>query len=364
MKVMTVLGTRPEIIRLSLIIKKLDKYCEHILVHTGQNFEESLNRIFFKDLGLREPDYFLGVKGDSFPEQIGKIIIEIEKPISKEKPDRVLILGDTNSGLTSIVARRMGIPVYHMEAGNRCFDDRVPEEVNRRVIDHSSSVFLPYTGRGKENLFNEGINRELIYVIGNPIYEVIRHYAREIENSRILAELKVQPQKYFLVTAHRAENVDLAYRLGNLLLALDEINKTYSLPVICSLHPRTKNKMEQFGLKMNNNNVRLLEPFGFFDFISLEKQALCVITDSGTVQEECCIFRVPNITIRDVTERPETLECGSNMLTSVSPELILKALEIVLNDNHRWEPPAEYLAEDVSSKVVKIILGYNSVQTQ
>jgi len=358
MKVMTVLGTRPEIIRLSRIIGKLDKHCDHVLVHTGQNFEEKLNEVFFSDLKVREPDYHLGVRADSFAEQIGKILIEIEKVILKEKPERVLILGDTNSGLSSIVARRMGIPVFHMEAGNRCFDDRVPEEVNRRIIDHSSTVLLPYTHKSKENLLAEGIQGESIHVIGNPIYEVIRHYAKEIENSRILAGLNLQPQQYFLVTAHRAENVDDRDRLGNLLIALDTVNKKYALPVICSLHPRTKSKMTQFGLKVSNKDIRLLEPFGFFDFISLEKQARCVITDSGTVQEECCILRVPNITIRDVTERPETLECGSNMLTGVSPDLIIKALEVVLEKKPEWEPPAEYLAKNVSSRVVKIILGY------
>jgi len=358
MKVMTVLGTRPEIIRLSRIIGKLDRHCDHVLVHTGQNFEEKLNEVFFKDLKLREPDYHLGVRADSFAEQIGKIIIEIEKVILKEKPERILILGDTNSGLSSIVARRMGIPVFHMEAGNRCFDDRVPEEVNRRIIDHSSTVLLPYTHKSKENLLAEGIPGESIHVIGNPIYEVIRHYDKEIESSRILAGLNLQPQKYFLVTAHRAENVDDRNRLGNLLIALDTVNKKYALPVICSLHPRTKSKMTQFRLKVSNQDIRLLEPFGFFDFISLEKQARCVITDSGTVQEECCILRVPNITIRDVTERPETLECGSNMLTGVSPDLIIKALEVVLEKKPEWEPPAEYLAKNVSSRVVKIILGY------
>ena len=358
MKVMTILGTRPEIIRLSLIIRKLDKYGDHVLVHTGQNFEDSLNSVFFTDLKLREPDHYLGVKGDSFAEQIGGIITEVEKVILKEKPDRILILGDTNSGLSSVVARRMGIPVFHMEAGNRCFDDRVPEEVNRRVIDHSSTVLMPYTYRSKENLLKEGIANEHIHVIGNPIYEVIEHYAGEIEKSAILSKLNIKPRQYFLVTAHRAENVDLEDRLKNLLAGLDGINKKHKQPVICSLHPRTKNKMEQFGLKMTNKGVRLLEPFGFFDFVSLEKQARCVITDSGTVQEECCIYKVPNITIRDVTERPETLECGSNMLTGVSPDLILKSLEVVLNEERAWEPPAEYLEKNVSSKVTKIVLGY------
>lgn len=358
MKVMTVLGTRPEIIRLSLIIKKLDGYCNHTLVHTGQNFEDSLNAIFFTDLKLREPDYYLGVRGDSFAEQIGKIIIEIEKVILKVKPDRILILGDTNSGLSSIVAKRMGMPVFHMEAGNRCFDDRVPEEVNRRVIDHSSSVLLPYTYRSKENLLNEGIANENIHVIGNPIYEVIEHYAKEIEKSPILSKLNVKPGQYFLVTTHRAENVDHEDRLRNLLSSLDEINKKYKLPIVCSLHPRTKSKIEQFGLKVSNKDIRFWEPFGFFDFVSLEKNARCLITDSGTVQEECCIFKVPNITIRDVTERLETLECGSNMLTGVSPDLVLKSLEVVLNEECEWEPPAEYLEKNVSSKVVKIVLGY------
>jgi len=358
MKVMTVLGTRPEIIRLSLIIRKLDRYCNHVLVHTGQNFEDSLNAIFFTDLKLREPDYYLGVRGDSFAEQVGKIIIEIEKVILKEKPERMLVLGDTNSALVSIVAKRMGIPVFHMEAGNRCFDYRVPEEVNRKIIDHSSTIYFPYTYSSKEYLLNEGLANEKIYVIGNPIYEVIEHYAKEIKNSQILDKLNIRPQQYFLVTMHRTENVDDEDRLKNLLTSLNEINKKYTLPIVCSLHPRTKSKMQQFGLKVSNENIHFLEPFGFFDFVSLEKNARCVITDSGTVQEECCIFKVPNITIRDVTERPETLESGSNMLTSVSPDLILSSLEVVLNEKCEWEPPAEYLAKNVSSKVVKIILGY------
>jgi len=358
MKIMTVLGTRPEIIRLSLIIKKLGGYCDHILVHTGQNFEDRLNTIFFTDLKLREPDYYLGVRGDSFAEQVGKIIIEIEKVILKEKPERILILGDTNSGLVSVVARRMGIPVFHMEAGNRCFEDMVPEEVNRKIIDHSSTVFFPYAYRSKENLLNEGVANEKIYVTGNPIYEVIEHYAMEIENSQILDKLNVRPHQYFLVTMHRAENVDDEDKLKDLLISLDKINNKYDLPIVCSLHPRTKSKIQQFGLKVSNENIHLLEPFGFFDFVYLEKNALCVITDSGTVQEECCISKVPNITIRDVTERPETLESGSNMLSSVSPDLILKSLEVVLNEKCAWEPPTEYLTKNVSSKVVKIILGY------
>jgi UDP-N-acetylglucosamine 2-epimerase (non-hydrolysing) len=360
MKVMTVLGTRPEIIRLSLIIKQLDEFCDHVLVHTGQNFEERLNGIFFRDLELREPDHYLGVRGDSFGEQIGHLIIEVEKVILKEKPDRVLILGDTNSGLASLVARRMGLPVFHLEAGNRCYDDRVPEEVNRRVIDHSSTVLLPYTHRSKENLLAEGIPGRDIHVIGNPIYEVMRHYADKIDASRLLAELGLKPQGYFLATAHRAENVDDKERLTQLLQAFDQISKKYNKPVICSLHPRTRDKMANFGLRVASDDVRLLEPFGFFDFVALEKQASCVITDSGTVQEECCILKVPNLTIRDVTERPETLDCGSNMLTGVSPEVVLEALDVVLATDRTWDPPAEYLATNVADRVVKLVLGYLS----
>jgi UDP-N-acetylglucosamine 2-epimerase (non-hydrolysing) len=358
MKIMTVLGTRPEIIRLSLIIPRLDKYAEHVLVHTGQNFEDSLNALFFRELKLRKPDYSLQVRGNSPGEQIGKIIAAAEKVILKEKPDRLLVLGDTNSGLVSIIAKRLGIPVFHMEAGNRCYDDRVPEEVNRRIIDHSSTVFLPYTHRSKENLIAEGVPGWRIQVIGNPIYEVIRHYARKINASPALKKLPVTRGQYFLVTMHRAENVDQKDRLKSLLRALGEINYTYRLPVIVSLHPRVRNRMEKFSLKAAGADIRLLEPFGFFDFIALEKNARCVVTDSGTVQEECCIFKVPNITVRDVTERPETLEVGSNMLAGVSPDLILKAIEVVLHEKSDWEPPAEYLAVNVASRLVKILLGY------
>ncbi len=363
MKVMTVLGTRPEIIRLSLIIKKLDKYCDHTLVHTGQNYDENLNEIFFNDLGIRPPDFYLGVKGDTFGEQIGKIIIESERIINKVRPDRILILGDTNSGLVSIVAKRLGIPIIHMEAGNRCFDDRVPEEVNRRIIDHSSTILLPYTYNSKNNLLREGIELNRIYVTGNPIYEVINTYKEDIKNSQIHRILNIKHQEYFLVTMHREENVDSEVRLTNILKALDILQKKYGFPIICSLHPRTKSKMQKFNLKVENKAIHLLSPFGFFDFISLEKSAFCVISDSGTVQEECCIFNVPNVTIRDVTERPETIECGSNIITGVNSEKIIKSVEIALSEPNNWNRPLEYIEENVSSKVIKIILGYGKEKT-
>jgi UDP-N-acetylglucosamine 2-epimerase (non-hydrolysing) len=358
MKVMTVLGTRPEIIRLNLIIKKLDKYCEHVFVHTGQNFTDSLNSVFFDDFQLRKPDYFLGVRGTTFGEQIGKILIETDKVIQKEKPDKLLILGDTNSALASIIAKRMGIPVYHMEAGNRCFDDRVPEEVNRRIIDHSSDVLLPYTHRSKENLLREGIPIEKIYVTGNPIYEVLESYREKIDNSKVLNHLNIDDNKYFLVTAHRAENVDDPVRLKNILQSLKSISEKYHYPLICSLHPRTKNMIEKHHMDNFSSSIMFIEPVGFFDFVKMEKNALCIITDSGTVQEECCIFKKPNVTIRDVTERPETIECGSNMIAGVSPETVLKSVDIALGSSNDWKPPEEYLEKDVSSKIVKILLGY------
>ncbi|MCJ7605054.1 MAG: UDP-N-acetylglucosamine 2-epimerase (non-hydrolyzing), partial [Dehalococcoidales bacterium] len=348
MKVMTILGTRPEIIRLSRLVPKLDSSAEHCLVHTGQNYDRTLKDIFFTDLGVREPDYYLGVKADSLAGQIGKIFIESEKVILKEKPDRVLILGDTNSGLVSLIVSRLGIPVFHMEAGNRCYDDRVPEEINRRVIDHSSQVLMPYTEGSKKNLLKEGIPGNRIFVTGNPIYEVLKFYEDKIESSPILETLELTSGGYFLVTAHRAENVDDEERLRNILTGLNNIQKEHDIPVICSLHPRTRSKMTQFGVSADNDNIRMLEPLGFFDFIKLEQNACCVLSDSGTVQEECCLLKVPNVTIRDTTERPETIECGSNILSGVEPEAVSACIRQALNRSRDWTPPAEYLEEHVS----------------
>ena len=360
MKVMTILGTRPEIIRLSLIIEKLDRLCDHVLVHTGQNFDVNLSDIFFRELGVRQPDHFLGVRGDTFGEQIGKIIAASEQVILAERPDRLLVLGDTNSGLAAIVAKRMGIPVYHMEAGNRCYDDRVPEEMNRRIIDHSSDVLLPYTERSRQNLLREGIPGERIYVTGNPIYEVIQHYDPQIRHSTILTDLGLEAGRYFLVTMHRAENVDVEERLIGLTTALDRLQKEYGVPIVISTHPRTQARMQTFGIGVDNDQVRFLAPFGFFEFITLERNALCVLSDSGTVQEEGCIFRVANVTIRDVTERPETIESGSNMLSGAEPEMILQCVRTVLDQKCEWAVPPEYLVAHVSNTVVKIVLGYYS----
>jgi UDP-N-acetylglucosamine 2-epimerase (non-hydrolysing) len=358
MKVMTILGTRPEIIRLSLIIEKLDRLSEHLLVHTGQNYDPNLNEVFFRQLGVRPPNHFLGVKGDTFGEQIGKIIVASERVMLDEKPDRVLMLGDTNSSLGAIVAKRLGIPVYHMEAGNRCYDDRVPEEVNRRIIDHSSDVLMPYTERSRANLLREGIQGHRVYVTGNPILEVIQHHDSAIRQSGVLQRLGLTAGKYFLVTMHREENVDVEERLRSLTQAIGLLQKEYRLPVICSIHPRTKNRMQRYGVGVSNDQIRLHEPFGFFDFIALERNALCVLSDSGTVQEECCVFRVANVTIRDVTERPETIECGSNILSGAEPQMIRQCVRVVLDQRCNWTVPPEYGAEHVSDTVIKIVLGY------
>jgi UDP-N-acetylglucosamine 2-epimerase (non-hydrolysing) len=358
MKILTILGTRPEIIRLSLIIPKLDRLCQHVLAHTGQNFSRELSEIFFEQLGLRKPDYFWGVRTEPVGEQIGDIISKCEDVLLKEKPDRLLLLGDTNSALAAIMAKRMGIPVYHMEAGNRCYDDRVPEEVNRRIIDHSSDVLMPYTERSRANLIREGIEGDRIHVIGNPIYEVITHYETEINGSKIISQRDLKKGGYFLVTMHRQENVDDKNRLQNLVEALVLLEKEYEFPVICSLHPRTRNRIEDFGINVNNENIRFLVPLGFFDFVNLERNAFCVISDSGTVQEECCIFKVPNITIRDTTERPETIECGSNILSGTEPKSIVRCVRTVLEQKPNWMVPPEYSVENVSNTVIKIVLGY------
>ncbi|HEY0659490.1 MAG TPA: UDP-N-acetylglucosamine 2-epimerase (non-hydrolyzing) [Pyrinomonadaceae bacterium] len=360
MKLMTIFGTRPEIIRLSLVLKILDQYCEHTTVHTGQNYDESLSDVFIKELEMRTPDVHFGIKAGSVGEQVGQIIAKTDELLEEIKPDKILILGDTNSALSAIAAARRGIPVYHMEAGNRCYDNRVPEEVNRRIIDHSSAVLMPYTERSRENLLKEGIESERIFVTGNPIKEVLDGYSGKIETSDALKKFSVKPFEYFLGTLHRAENVDLPERLKRIFNGFIKIAEKYDKPILISIHPRTAEKMQKFGIRAENDKIKLLKPLGFFDFVKLEKNALAVLTDSGTVQEECAIFGVPNITLRDVTERPETLECGSNILSGAETEAILRAVEIAISQPANWTAPAEYLRENVSQTAAKIILGYNS----
>ena len=356
MKVLTIFGTRPEIIRLSLILKILDQHCDHVTLHTGQNYDQSLSDIFIRDLDVRTPDIHLGIRSESFADQVGQILNGVDQAILEHKPDKVLILGDTNSGLAAIVAARRGIPVFHMEAGNRCFDDRVPEEINRRIIDHSSTILLPYTERSKENLIAEGIPRERIYVIGNPINEVLTNFAGRIESSEILQELEVKPFEYFLATLHRAENVDIPSRLGSIINGFETVATKLGKPVVVSCHPRTAAKVKEFSLTPRSN-VRFIEPFGFFDFVKLEKNALAVLSDSGTVQEECAIFGIPNVTVRDVTERPETLECGSNILSGADTDDIVRSVELAIAQPTNWTPPREYLVTNTSQSVSKLLLG-------
>ena len=359
MKVLTIFGTRPEIIRLSRVIDRLDRLCDHVLLHTGQNYDPALSEMFFAELGVRLPDHRLTLRASGFAEQAGQMLSQFGKAFDDIKPDRVLILGDTNSGLAAIIAARLGIPVFHMEAGNRCFDDRVPEEINRRIIDHCSTILLPYTHRSKENLLREGIALQRIFVTGNPIREVLDHYARQIAESRILTKLGVEQGRFFLATLHRAENVDDPDRLHRLFRGLSLVADSFDAPLVVSVHPRTRDRLQHAAFGDLSPKLRLAEPFGFFDFVRLEQSARAVLSDSGTVQEECCIFGVPNVTVRDVTERPETIEAGSNILTGSDPDDIHMAMQVALDTYHAWPVPAEYLATDVSQIVAKILLSHH-----
>lgn len=356
MKVLTILGTRPEIIRLSLIIGKLDYLTEHTLLHTGQNYTPELDSIFFERLGIREPDIRLDSRSETSFGQIAKILEGAERIITDVNPDACLILGDTNSGLSAIVAARMGVPVFHMEAGNRCFDVRVPEERNRKIIDHVSTWLMPYVNNSKVNLINEGISKESIFVTGNPIFEVISHYQKNITACDILNRLSLNSKQYFLVTAHRSENVDNSERLLGIIQALNTLADRYQYPIIWSFHPRTKSKIEKTSVSLHQL-IRTILPFGFFEFIKLEQQAFCVITDSGTVQEEACILGVPSITIRDTTERPETIECGSNILTGCIPSRIIEGVKLATETQFAWDVPSEYQDLNVSSKVMRLLIG-------
>jgi UDP-N-acetylglucosamine 2-epimerase (non-hydrolysing) len=356
-KILTVVGTRPEIIRLSQVIPLLDRHAEHVLIHTGQNFSESLSSIFFRELGLRNPDVYLGVRGQSFADQIAQIVAGCAAEFVRHRPDRVLVLGDTDSGLCALMARRLGIPVFHLEAGNRCFDDRVPEEVNRRVIDQCSTVLMPYTHRSRENLIREGISGDRIYVVGNPIKEVMDRHRPSIDASLVLRELGLSERGFFLVTMHRAENVDVEDRLRSLCEGLKEIVRVYGKPAICSIHPRTRLRLDTAGLG-EMEGVRFLEPLGFFDFVRLEHAAFCILTDSGTVQEEASILRVPAVTLRDVTERPETIDCGSNVLAGCEPASIVRSVGLVTSLPAAWQPPPEYLIDNVSAAVGRVVLGF------
>lgn len=338
MKVLLICGTRPEYIRLSQIIPKLDALCDLILVDTNQNYDDNLSKVFFDELNIRKPDYNLGAKG-SFAEQLAIISIELEKIIDEEKPDRFLVLGDTNSSLGAIVAARKHIPVFHMEAGNRCFDEKVPEEINRRIIDHCSDILMPYTERSRQNLLAEGIHSSKIYVTGNPIKEVLDKVKRV--GKPFLGKLP------YLVTLHREENVDNPERLNKFVIAFGKLDA----PVIWSVHPRTRKMLEGLNL---NSNIELRDPMPIGEFIFMEQAARCVLTDSGTVQEECALFLKPCVTLRDTTERPETIESGSNFLAGV--DKIQLGIDVMMR--HHGRVPPEYLWTNVSDTTVSIVLGY------
>jgi UDP-N-acetylglucosamine 2-epimerase (non-hydrolysing) len=357
MKIAIVLGTRPEIIRLSCVIEQLDRLCAVHLVHTGQNFERSLSDVFFEELGVRAPDRHFGVTGGSFAERVGSILAAAQRAFEEERPDRLLVLGDTDSAMSAYVAKRLGIPVLHMEAGNRCFDDRVPEEVNRRVIDGCSDLLMPYTERSRENLLREGFAPNRVLVIGNPIKEVLDRHEARIDASSVRSDLGVEADRYLLLTLHRQETVDHPQLLRAMLEEIATAAEDLGLPVVFSVHPRTRAWMERLGLVPDGELWRLCEPFGYFDFVALVREARCVLTDSGTVQEECCILRVPSVTVRDVTERPETLECGSNVLAGVGTGSLRSLITVACQGARDFTPPPEYLVPHVSSTVAKLAMG-------
>jgi UDP-N-acetylglucosamine 2-epimerase (non-hydrolysing) len=363
MKILTILGTRPEIIRLSRVIPLIDEAVgreNHILVNTGQNPDPNLSVQFFKELGIRDRNYVLNAAG-SFGQQIGVSFPAVEHILLRECPNRVLVLGDTNSSLAAIVAARLGIPVYHMEAGNRSFSPSSPEEVNRRLIDQASTILLPYTERSRANLLAEGIPNDRIFVTGNPIREVILHYGRQIDlaAAAVRDRLGLEPGKFFLVTLHRAENVDNWKRLGQFLIALNRLQCKYSMPVIVSTHPHTRKQLATGYAPPGNSEVRFLPPFGFFDFITLQRSAFCTLSDSGTVQEESCLLQTPSVILRDHTERPETVECGASVLSGADPARILDLVrQVTRPDRVGWAPPSEYLRTNVAQTVVRILTSH------
>lgn len=363
LKLMTILGTRPEIIRLSEIIKKADKYFEHILVHTGQNWDYTLNKVFFDDLELREPDYYLDSVGNNLGETIGNIISKSYEILVKEKPDALLLLGDTNSALSAIAAKRLKVPIFHMEAGNRCFDQNLPEEINRKIVDHISDINLPYTENSRKYLLAEGFRKEHIFVTGSPMTEVLEINKEKIENSDILEKLNLKPNKYILLSTHREENVDKEETFNNLIESINEVAEVYKLPIIFSVHPRTQKKLKERKVKFNSL-VQEMKPFGFFDYCNLQKNSFCVLSDSGTLSEESAILEFPGISIRTSTERPEVIDKGNIILAGIKKDEVLSSLEIateMFKTDNKKVKPYDYLDNNVSDKVIKVIRSYTDI---
>lgn len=362
-KVMTIVGTRPEIIRLSEVIKACDKYFEHILVHTGQNWDYTLNQVFFEELSLREPDYYLNSVGKHLGETIGNIIAKSYEVLEKEMPNALLILGDTNSCLAAVAAKRLKIPVFHMEAGNRCFDQNVPEEINRKIVDHISDINLPYTEHSRRYLLSEGFRKEHIYVTGSPMHEVLMKNMEKIDQSKPLEKLGLEKGKYILVSAHREENIDIEKNFFKLMNGINMIAEHYNIPVIYSTHPRSMKKIEERNFKFNPL-VKNLKPFGFFEYNKLQKNAYAVISDSGTLSEESSMLNFPGILIRTSTERPEVLDKGNVIIGGIEGEEIIQAIDMVrtyFEENNRYELPVDYRDINVADKVVRIILSYYKI---
>ena len=361
LKVMTVVGTRPELIRLSRVIAALERETDHVLVHTGQNHDFELNEIFFRDLKIRKPDHYLNAAGKSAAETIGQIIINIDPVLQERIPEAVLILGDTNSCLAALPAKRRQIPVFHMEAGNRCFDQRVPEEINRKIVDHISDVNLPYSTIAREYLLREGFPPDRVIKTGSPMFEVLSHYASEIQGSNVLVDLGLKKQGYFLVSAHREENVDSPEGLRHLGLVLEALAQTYGKRIICSTHPRTRKAIEA-GKLVLPKLVELHKPFGFLEYVKLQTNAAVVLSDSGTITEESSILNFPALNIREAHERPEGMEEGSVMLTGLSPERVLQGIEILSRQGRGADRTLnivrDYESTNVSEKVLRIILSY------
>ena len=361
LKIVTVIGTRPEIIRLSRVLAKLNEYCEHIIVHTGQNYDFELNEIFFNDLSVRKPDYFLDAAGENGSETIGNVIIAVDKVLDKIKPDALLVLGDTNSCMAVIPAKRKKIPVFHMEAGNRCFDQRVPEEINRRIVDHTADINLTYSSIAREYLLREGLPPDMVIKTGSPMNEVLAYYRSGIEESDILERLGLVEGQFFVISAHREENIDSDKNLDKLVYILNEIGRSYNLPVIVSTHPRTKKRLDDADIKFNEN-IRLLKPLGFKDYNKLQLTSKAVLSDSGTINEESSILNFPALNIREAHERPEGMEEAAVMMVGLEVERVMQALVVLANQPRGKErllrQVADYSVTNVSDKVVRIIHSY------
>lgn len=360
LKIVTIVGTRPEIIRLSRTMARLDDYVNQIIVHTGQNYDYELNEVFWKELELRKPDYFLEVNTSSLGATIGDILQKTEELLQKEKPDGLLVLGDTNSCLSAYIAKRMHIPVFHMEAGNRSFDFNVPEETNRRIIDHIADFNLVYTEHARRHLISEGLPHRRIYLTGSPMNEVLNFYLSKITQSTILSSLGLERKKYFVVSTHREENVDNSENLKKILVVLNELVNKYDLPIIVSTHPRTRKRIEQLGDTKINNKILFLKPFGFPDYVNLQLNALCTLSDSGTISEESSILNFPAISLRQSMERPEAQDTGSIILTGFDPDVILNSISLVIKEmteRKSFSIPEDYQIQDTSWRVVKLILG-------